>query len=709
MSARTVLHVQGLDCPGEIPALRRALEGTAGVRDLDFDPSQGRMTVGYDPAAVTPEALAARVTQRSGMPAQVVDERPRGADAAAQAPSWRSRWGDWGIPLASGASLAIGAAAGYAVGAPWDGAFYAAAIAVGGAELVPKAWRGLRRGTLNIPLLVLVALAGAVALGDWSEAATLAFLFALAERLESLSLARARKSVRALLSQAPATAEVVEEDGTSRIVPASEVAVGRILRVRSGDSIPLDGAVASGRSLVNQQAITGESIPVERGPGDRVFAGTVNGDGALEIEVTARHDETLLAGIVERVRSAQASRAPVDRVVERFAAWYTPLVIAGAAAIMTIPPLFFGGAWGTWIYRGLASLLIACPCALVIATPVAVVCGLTAAARRGVLIKGGAALETFGRLRTLAFDKTGTLTEGRPEVVEVAPLGSADGADVLRIAASLGDKGSHVLGRAIAEHARGRSLEFPPAEDYRAQPGLGASATVNGTRYHIGSHRYIDQSGLCLPDYHGVLGEVESGAGTAVAVTDPEGPLGYIRLADLPRPEAAGAVAELRELGVEPVLLTGDNPPAAARAAEELGIEDYRASLLPEDKARLLAELDRDRGPAGMVGDGVNDAPALAAARVSVAPGRAATGAALEAADVVLMSGDLRRIPWLVRYSRRVTARIYENIAIALGIKLAVLALAVFGLAGLWAAIAADLGATLIVVANASRLARADA
>lgn len=708
MSSRTILHVQGLDCPGEIPQLRRALEGTPGVRDLDFDPSRGRMIVGYDPAAVTPEALAARVTQRSGMPTQVVEERDGAAVVASQAPSWRSTWEHWAIPGASGAALALGALLGWTVGAPWDRIAYGAAILAGGIELVPKAWRGLRRGTLNIPLLVLVALAGAVALGDWGEAATLAFLFALAERLESLSLARARQSVQALLSQAPAMAEVLGEGGIARTVPASEVAIGQVLRVRSGESIPLDGTVVAGRSLVNQQAITGESIPVERGPGDRVFAGTVNGDGTLEVEVARRHDETLLAGIVERVRAAQASRAPVDRVVERFAAWYTPIVIAGAVAIMAIPPLLFGGDWGTWVYRGLASLLIACPCALVIATPVAVVCGLTAAARRGVLIKGGAALETIGRLKTLAFDKTGTLTAGRPEVVEVAPLGAADGADVLRIAAALGDKGSHVLGRAIAEHARVRSLEFPHAEDYRAQPGLGASATVNGARYHIGSHRYIDQSGLCQPDYHDVLGEVESGAGTAVAVTDTGGPLGYIRLADLPRPEAAGAIAELRALGVEPVLLTGDNPPAAARAAEELGIDDYRASLLPEDKARLLAELDRERGPTGMVGDGVNDAPALAAARVSVAPGRGATGAALEAADVVLLGDDLRRIPWLVRYSRRVTSRIYENIAVALGIKLAVLVLAIFGWAGLWAAIVADLGATLIVVANASRLARTE-
>ncbi|HEX8202482.1 MAG TPA: heavy metal translocating P-type ATPase, partial [Isosphaeraceae bacterium] len=381
-------------------------------------------------------------------------------------------------------------------------------------------------------------------------------------------------------------------------------------------------------------------------------------------------------------------------------------------AVMVVPPqVRLGGGlsptWATGVGRGLVLLVIACPCALVIATPVAVVSALAAAARRGVLIKGGQFLEEFGRLRVLAFDKTGTLTRGEPVVVEVVSAGEAAGEEILRIAAALGDRGGHVLGRAIARHARGLRLDVPEADDYRAVPGLGASGRVEATRYHIGSHRYIDEAGLCRDGFHASLQEAEGDVGTAVALTAPTGPIGWIRLADRPRPEAAAVLAELAALGVEAVMLTGDNPPTAAAVARELGIADQRPGLLPADKARAVAELDARRGPTGMVGDGVNDAPALAAARVSVALGGIASAAALETADVVLMTDDLGRLPWLVRHSRRTLARIRQNIGVAVGSKGLVLVLAVLGLANLWMAIAADVGVSLLVVANALRLLRA--
>jgi Zn2+/Cd2+-exporting ATPase len=363
--------------------------------------------------------------------------------------------------------------------------------------------------------------------------------------------------------------------------------------------------------------------------------------------------------------------------------------------------------WQAWFYKALVMLVIACPCALVIATPVAVVSGLAAAARCGVLIKGGEFLEEIGRLRALAFDKTGTLTLGQPDVVEVVcASGKSDQDQVLRIAAALGDRGGHVLGKAIARHARDLRLDVPLADDYLAIPGMGALGRVGAIEYHLGSHRYIDEAGLCHPDFHDELDEAEQSVGTSVALTARSGPLGWIRLADQPRPEAAQVLSELHELGLQTIMLTGDNSLTAAAVARELGIGEQRAELLPADKVSAITDLSSRHGPTGMVGDGVNDAPALAAARVSIALGGISSGAALETADIVLMGDDLSRLPWLIRHSRATLARIRQNIALALLTKAVVLVLALFGLANLWMAIAADVGTTLVVIANALRLLR---
>ena len=475
--------------------------------------------------------------------------------------------------------------------------------------------------------------------------------------------------------------------------------------------MPIDGRVLLGRSSVDQKAITGESVPVDKEPGDEVFAGTVNGDGALEVEATRPPGDSVVSRTAALVREAQGRRMPLERSIERFAAVYTPMAVVLAAIVMVGPPLvgtMLGAPadWRDWFLRGLVVLVVACPCALVIGTPVAVVSALASSARRGVLVKGGQFLEAVGRLRVLAFDKTGTLTRGEPSVVEVVPSAEGCPDSMLRVAAALGDRGGHVLGRAIARHARERALAVPDAEDYRAQPGLGATGTVERTRYHIGSHRYIDEAGLCDDLFHASLGQAELGPGTAVALSAPGGPLGWIRLADRPRAEAAAVLAELASLGLRTVMLTGDNPSTAAATAAELGLTDHRAGLLPADKAEAVSRLDAQLGPTGMVGDGVNDAPALAEARVSVALGGISSAVALEAADVVLMADDLRSLPWLVRHSRRTLRVIRQNIALAIGLKLLVLLLAVLGLADLWMAIAADVGTTLVVVANALRLLR---
>jgi Cd2+/Zn2+-exporting ATPase len=706
-TARCTLKVEGLDCAAEVAAIRKALDGLSGVADLNFDLIHGTVNVTYDPEVVEPSALAERIRERAGLRATLA-----GTIEEEEAAGWWSRYGDWVTTAGSGLFLLLG------VIGPWLGASsglvrlaYALAILVGGVELFPKALRGLRSFQLDIHVLMALAVCGALGLGQWDEAATVVFLFGLSEALEAWSLDRARRAVRALLEIAPATAEVIEEDGTIRVVPASEVRAGNRVHVRAGESIPVDGRVVQGRSSVDQKAITGESVPVLREPGDPVFAGTVNGEGALEVEAAGPVGDALISRLIARVRAARAGRAPVERWITRFASIYTPVVVLVSLLVVLGPPLVhlaegIDPGWREWFYRGLVVLVIACPCALVIATPVAIVSALAAAARRGILIKGGQFLEEVGRLQVLAFDKTGTLTRGEPDVVEVVAESGHGDDSVLRIAAALGDRGGHVLGRAIARHARGLKLDVPVADTYRAVPGMGAAGQVGSVEYHIGSHRFLDEAGLCDPDFHQRLDRAEGDVGTAVALSATAGPLGWIRLADQARPEAADVLARLHELGIETIMLTGDNPQTAAAMARELGIGEQRASLLPEDKVKAVTDLDAGRGPTGMVGDGVNDAPALAAARVSIALGGISSGAAIETADIVLMADDLRGLPWLIRHSRRTMTIIRENIAVALLTKALVLALAVLGLANLWMAIAADVGTSLLVTANSLRLLR---
>jgi Cd2+/Zn2+-exporting ATPase len=712
------LHVRGLDCENEIAQIRDALKDAPGIEALSFDLINGLTTIDYDDERTDPRLLAARLTERTGMAASVIGD----PETQASPPSWWSRRGLLASTAASGLALGVGlllhylgARLGLSEGTAERAstALLVLAIVAGGVWLFPRAARSLRAGRLDIDVLMGLAIVGASALGQWDEAATVAFLFGVSESLEALSIARARGAIRRLLEVSPATAERIGPDGVETVA-VDAIAQGDHLLVRAGDQIPVDGVVVKGRTGVDQKSITGESVPVERGPGDPVYGGTIVGDGTIEVEATHPIGESLISRIIDQVRAAQAGRAPVERRITRFARWYTPMVVAVAVAAMLAPPAYAwatgGPVWETfleWFSKALVVLVISCPCALVVATPVAVVSGLAAAARRGVLIKGGEFLEAVGRLKALAFDKTGTLTLGRPDVVEVFSSGPGGEEEVLRVAAALGDRGGHVLGKAIARHARDLRIDVPSADDYTAVPGKGAHGRIDAERYHLGSHRYIDEEGLCAPEFHAEIGRAEDHPGTEVAVTGEAGPLGWIRLADRPRPEAAAVVADLHALGVRTVMLTGDNPRAAAAVAAELGVGDQRAELLPADKVRAIGEYTAAHGPTGMIGDGVNDAPALAAARVSIALGGVSSGAALETADVVFMADDLRALPWLVRHGRATLRMIHQNIALAVGVKAVVLILALFGLANMWMAILADVGTTLLVVANALRLLRA--
>jgi Cd2+/Zn2+-exporting ATPase len=705
--ARCTFQIPGLDCPAEVEILNAGLIGACGVLSLGFDLIHGTMTVDYDPSDTDPEELMNLISKRSGMSASMIGTSLSTLD------TWHwARSRQWYGTILSGVTLFLAVGISWSRGPAWLAPmFYACSILAGGIELFPKALSAARRLHFDIHVLMGLAVLGAILLGQWDEAATVSFLFGLSEALEALSLNRARSAVRSLLEVTPERAEVVEIDGSTRRIDAELVHEGDRIRVRDGDRIPVDGVVLTGRSSVDQKAITGESVSILREPGDTVFAGSINGDGLLEIEAAGPLRDSLISRVLTQVREAQAAKTIVERRLARFASVYTPLVMGVAFCMMIGPPLYRMGVgepaeWVSSFSRGLVVLVIACPCALVIATPVAVVSALASAARKGVLVKGGQFLEEIGRLRVLAFDKTGTLTRGEPLVVEIVSVEGRMENDLLRIAAALGDRGGHVLGRAIARHAREQRIDVPKAESYTAYPGLGARGEVGDVQYHIGSHRYLDESGLCPPEFHSRLGRAENAVGTSVALSTQAGPLGWIRLADHPRPEAAGVLSELGRMGVHTVMLTGDNTKTAAAMAKQLGMTEHRSNLLPTDKVNAVAELEAARGATGMVGDGVNDAPALAAARVSVAVGGAASGAVLESADIVLMADDLSALPWIIRHSRRTLSLIRQNIILALATKAIVLGLAVLGLANLWLAIGADVGTSLLVVLNALRLLR---
>jgi Cd2+/Zn2+-exporting ATPase len=504
---------------------------------------------------------------------------------------------------------------------------------------------------------------------------------------------------------APPVARVRRSDGREEAVSPDQVPVGTVFVVRPGEKLPLDGRVIAGQSEVNQAPITGESVPLPKGPGDPVFAGTINGNGALEAECTKPAADTTLAHIIRMVGAAQSRRAPSERWVEAFARYYTPAVMALALGVLLVPPLLLGASWAEWTYRALVLLVIACPCALVISTPVSIVAALASAARHGVLIKGGVYVEAPARVRAVAFDKTGTLTEGRPGVVEVVPLNGHDEREVLERVAAMEARSSHPIARAISAHAEAQGVRPAPAEDFRQVPGKGATARFDGRRFWVGSHRYLEERGQETPDVHDRLAAMSGTGRTVVVVGNDDHVCGLMALADVIRPPARRVIAELRAAGVEHVvMLTGDNRGTAEAVARAVGVDEVLAELLPEDKVRAMEELVARYGSVAMVGDGVNDAPALGRATVGIAMGAAGSDAAIETADIALMSDDLGKLPWLVRHSRHTLGVIRQNVALSLGVKGVFVALTFVGLTSLWAAIAADMGASLLVIFNGLRL-----
>ncbi|MBI3077505.1 MAG: cadmium-translocating P-type ATPase [Deltaproteobacteria bacterium] len=690
--------LRGVDCgacAGEIEARVRALPG---VRQASVDVPAASLRVAFEDGRLS-EGRIIHMVGELGFRA-VPQE-------ASEAPGLRFWLRDRRAATTAAAGLLVGLGlAGTALGAPRPAGIvlYALAMLLGGAPVARSGLLALRARTVDMNLLMTVAALGAVAIGEWLEGAMVVFLFALGNTLQRYTLERTRRAIRTLISHCPAEA-LVRRDGHERRLPVEAVEVGDLLLVRPGERIPLDGVVQAGASTVNQAPITGESVPVEKGPGEVVFAGTLNGAGLLEVRVTRPFSESTLARIIHLVEEAQAQRAPSQQFVDRFARYYTPLVLAAAVLGAALPPLA-GWPFEPWFYRSLALLLVACPCALVISTPVAIVSAIGAASRAGVLIKGGIYLERAGAIRAVAFDKTGTLTVGRPQVTDVVSLDGVPADRVLQIAAGLERGSEHPVATAILAEARRRRLEVPEVAGFQATAGGGVEGDLDGEHFLVGSPRFLETRGLPTEAVPALETLAREGR-TAVLVGTPQRILGLVAVADTPRHRAREAIARLRALGIaEVVMLTGDQPGVAQRIAEELGVDTWQAGLLPEEKVAAVRSL-KARGAVAMVGDGINDAPALAAASLGVAMGAAGTDVALESADVALMSDDLLQLPFLIALGQQTLRTIRANIVFALVAKAVVLALIVPGWLTLWLAVAGDMGTSLLVTLYGMRLLRA--
>ncbi|MDR2788968.1 MAG: cation-translocating P-type ATPase [Candidatus Accumulibacter sp.] len=584
-------------------------------------------------------------------------------------------------------------------------------IALSGTEVYARGWRSLLAGRLDINTLMALAVTGAFLLRQWPEAAMVMALFTLAERLEGMAVARTRNAIGKLLEMAPETASVLR-DGEWQSRAAKEVRPGETVRVRPGERIPLDGEVVRGQSAVNQSAITGESLPVEKAAGDAVFAGTLNETGLFEFRVTAAAQRTLLARIVQLVAEAEGARAPTQRFIDRFARYYTPLIFAAAVVAAIAPPLLYDAAWRDCVYRALVLLVIACPCAFVISTPVAIVSGLARAARMGILIKGGVHLETGRKLTRIAFDKTGTLTHGKPECTDCEVFApERERAGILQYAFSLASCSDHPVSRALTREPRLKAFACRELTAFAALPGSGIRGVIGGLPLTLGNRRTIASLQTSTPEALACADALEGQGKTVVFLSDARRILALFAVTDTPRLESREVVAELKGMGITSVMFTGDNDRTAQAIAATVGIDVVASELLPEDKYRKIAELKTPRIAdkkefVGMIGDGINDAPALAAADMGFAMGVMGTDAALEAADVALMDDDLRKIPKFVRLSKATHAVLAQNIAVALAIKGIFFVLALSGIVSMWIAVIADLGSTLLVVANSLRLLR---
>lgn len=691
-------RIEAMDCPTEQTLIQNKLGKLAGVQQLEFNLINRVLGVTHNLPGTEPITDAIKSL---GMHAEPLEA---GVDAPAPAAVKKHWW-----PLALSGLTALGAEViHFTSAAPdWVVAIVAlVSILSGGLGTYKKGWIALKNRNLNINALMSIAVTGAILIGQWPEAAMVMFLFTVAELIEARSLDRARNAISGLMQMTPEQATVLQADGNWREQEVKSVELGARVRVKPGERIALDGAVVSGSSTIDQAPITGESLPVEKTVGDKVFAGTINQAGSLEYTVTAAANNSTLARIIHAVEQAQGARAPTQRFVDQFSKIYTPAVFVFALAVAIIPPLFMGAAWFDWIYRALVLLVVACPCALVISTPVTIVSGLAAAARKGILVKGGVYLEGGFKLDYLALDKTGTITHGKPVQTDYLSLDPTADASAPAIAAALAGRSDHPVSLAIANAAVDKDFAALTVDNFAALGGRGVKGDINGQTYHLGNHRLAEELGLCSPQLEEKLFALEKQGKSVVLLLDKSGPLALFAVADTVKETSREAIRQLHALGVKTLMLTGDNVHTAQAIAAQVGIDEARGDLLPTDKLQAIEDLYKQGHRVGMVGDGINDAPALARAEIGFAMAAAGTDTAIETADVALMDDDLRKIPAFISLSRNTASILKQNIALALVIKAIFLAVTFAGLATMWMAVFADMGVSLLVVFNGLRLLR---
>ncbi|MBT8571196.1 MAG: heavy metal translocating P-type ATPase [Fluviibacter sp.] len=699
---KAIYRIENMDCPTEEALIRKKLVSVSGIESLDFNLMQRILTVGHNLNSL--DAIESALGS-IGMQAVLQSGQTSTKDSSIE-PIPKTNW--WPLAVAGITATLAEIMELLQLGNQWIViALVIASIASGGLTTYKKGWIALKNGNLNINALMSIAVTGAMAIGSWPEAAMVMFLFTLAEVIEAKSLDRARNAIRGLLDLTPETATVQQADGSWVLTDVKAIALGALVRVRPGERIALDGILISGNSAVNQAPITGESLPVDKIVGDEVFAGTINQTGSFEYKVTAEATHSTLARIIHAVEAAQGSRAPTQRFVDQFAKIYTPAVFLLAVLVAVLPPLLMAQSWQEWIYKALVMLVIACPCALVISTPVTIVSGLAAAARKGILIKGGAFLEAGRSMKVLAVDKTGTLTYGKPAQTDFFALSSND-KHIHEIAISLAARSDHPVSLAIAHANQEQKNDLKTVDSFEAILGRGVKGVIEGNLYYLGNHRLIEELGLCSDDIENRLLPLEQQGKTAVLLTNQTEVLAIIAVADTVRETSKQAIDELHQLGVTTIMLTGDNQHTAKAIGKQVGVDEIMGNLLPEDKLKIIdSRLKKDPNvKVGMVGDGINDAPALARASIGFAMGAAGTDTAIETADVALMDDDLRKIATFIRLSKSTALILTQNIVLALGIKAIFLVLTFTGQATMWMAVFADMGASLLVVANGLRLLR---
>ncbi|AWY41762.1 cadmium-translocating P-type ATPase [Pseudomonas putida] len=695
---RSQFRIEAMDCPTEQTLISNKLGKLTGVQQLEFNLINRVLGVTHNLSSTKPITDA---IQSLGMQAEPLEE---GVEPTVPAPEKKHWW-----PLAlSGVGALLAEVIHFTGAAPnWVVAVIAlVSILSGGLGTYKKGWIALKNFNLNINALMSIAVTGAILIGQWPEAAMVMFLFTVAELIEVRSLDRARNAISGLMQMTPEQATVLQADGNWVEQEVKSVDLGARVRVRPGERIALDGEVFSGSSTIDQAPITGESLPVEKTVGDKVFAGTINQAGSLEYRVTAAANQSTLARIIHAVEQAQGARAPTQRFVDQFSTIYTPAVFVLALAVALIPPLFMGAAWFDWIYRALVLLVVACPCALVISTPVTIVSGLAAAARKGILVKGGVYLEGGFKLDYLALDKTGTITHGKPVQTDYLSLDPTADATAPALAAALAGRSDHPVSLAIANAAVDKQLTPLAVDNFEALGGRGVRGDINGQTYHLGNHRLVEELGLCSPALEEKLFALEKQGKSVVLLLDQSGPLALFAVADTVKQSSREAIGQLHELGVKTLMLTGDNVHTAQAIAAQVGIDQARGDLLPTDKLQAIEDLYAQGHRVGMVGDGINDAPALARSEIGFAMAAAGTDTAIETADVALMDDDLRKIPMFIRLSRDTSSILKQNIALALVIKAIFLGVTFAGLATMWMAVFADMGVSLLVVFNGLRLLR---